>query len=46
MNEFKQNPDSWMHVDSIIEHSKNVHTNFFALSILEDAINVYLTCVF
>ena len=40
INEFKQNPQAWLYADTILEMSNSPNTKFFALSILEDAINV------
>ena len=40
INEFKQNPQAWLYADTILELSTSPNTKFFALSILEDAINV------
>lgn len=38
LTEFKENPDSWVQVDAILEFSTNPKTKFFALQILENLI--------
>ena len=35
MTKFRENPDAWTQVDSILEFSSNQYTKFFALQILE-----------
>lgn len=35
---FKENPDSWTRVDSILEHSSLLETKYFGLQILEQLI--------
>ena len=35
MAKFRENPDAWTQVDSILEFSNNQYTKFFALQILE-----------
>ena len=40
LNEFKSNPDAWMCVDKILSESKNPHSKFLALQILDEAVNV------
>lgn len=44
LKNFKALPDSWLHTDAIIEYSTNPNSKFIALSILEEAINVFLVC--
>eukprot|EP01132_Coremiostelium_polycephalum_P002416 gene2416-2983_t len=38
LTQFKEHPDSWMRVDSILERSQNPQTKFFGLVILEQLI--------
>jgi exportin-1 len=40
LNKFKSNPDSWLVVDRILQQALNPNTKFFALQILEEAVNV------
>jgi hypothetical protein len=40
LNKFKSNPDSWLVVDRILQQASNPNTKFFALQILEEAVNV------
>jgi len=39
LNKFKSNPDSWLVVDRILQQASNPNTKFFALQILEEAVN-------
>lgn len=39
LNKFKSNPDSWLVVDRILQQALNPNTKFFALQILEEAVN-------
>lgn len=50
MNQFKQHPDAWTHVDKILEKAQNPNTKFYALQILDEAVNVstnkkLMTCI-
>jgi exportin-1 len=38
MHQFKEHPQSWTRVDTILEYSQNPQTKYFALQILEDLI--------
>jgi len=38
LTQLKENPDSWMKVDAILQYSKNQETKYFALQILENLI--------
>ncbi|EGG16820.1 exportin 1 [Cavenderia fasciculata] len=38
LGQFQEHPDSWMKVDSILEHSRSQETKFYALLILESLI--------
>jgi exportin-1 len=38
LTQFKEHPAAWTRVDTILEHSQNDFTRFFALSILSDLI--------
>jgi exportin-1 len=38
LTQFKEHPSSWTRVDTILEHSQNEYTRFFALAILSDLI--------
>lgn len=38
LTEFQDHPDAWSRVDTILEYSKNMHTKFYALGILESVI--------
>jgi exportin-1 len=38
LTQLKENPDSWMKVDAILQFSKNQETKYFALQILENLI--------
>lgn len=38
LTQLKENPDSWMRVDAILQFSKNQETKYFALQILENLI--------
>jgi len=40
LNQFKQNPDAWTLVDKILDKAAYPHTKFFALQILDEAVNV------
>jgi exportin-1 len=40
LNKFKANPDSWLVVDRILQTAQNPNTKFFALQILDEAVNV------
>ena len=40
MNQFKLHKDAWMTVDKILELSQDPNTRFFALTILDEAVNV------
>ena len=40
MNQFKQHQDAWMVVDKILDQSPDLNTKFFALTILDEAVNV------
>jgi len=39
LNQFKAYTDAWTYVDRIIENSQNPNSKFFALSILDEAVN-------
>lgn len=39
MNQFKEHPDSWQCVDKVLDQSQNPDTKFFALQILDQAVN-------
>ena len=43
MNDFKLNPDAWMVVDKILDMSPDLNAKFFALTILDEAVNVSIT---
>lgn len=38
LTQLKENPDSWMKVDAMLQYSKNQETKYFALQILENLI--------
>uniref|UniRef100_A0A6G1SHJ7 Exportin-1 n=1 Tax=Aceria tosichella TaxID=561515 RepID=A0A6G1SHJ7_9ACAR len=38
LTQLKENPDSWMKVDAILQYAKNQETKYFALQILENLI--------
>jgi len=38
LTQFKDSPSAWTRVDTILEHSQNNHTRFFAVTILSDLI--------
>lgn len=40
LNQFKEHPDAWINVDKILDNTKNPNTKFYALQILDDAVNV------
>ena len=40
LNEYKANENSWMSVDKILEYCPDNNAKFFALQILDEAINV------
>ena len=40
LNKFKSNPDSWLVVDRILQQANDPNTKFFALQILDEAVNV------
>ena len=40
MNSFKMSPDAWTYVDKILENASSPHTKFYALQILDEAVNV------
>ena len=40
LNQFKSYPDAWTIVDQILEKSQNANTKFYALQILDEAVNV------
>lgn len=40
MNQFKQHPDAWTLVDKILDKAQNANTKFYALQILDEAVNV------
>jgi hypothetical protein len=40
LNQFKQHPDAWTHVDKILEKAQSPNTKFYALQILDEAVNV------
>lgn len=40
LNQFKGSEQAWMCVDKIIEHATDNNVKFFALQILDEAINV------
>ena len=42
LNQFKGNEQAWLCVDKIIEHATDNNVKFFALQILDEAINVSL----
>lgn len=42
LNQFKSHPDAWTLVDKIIDGSTDPNTKFYALSILDDAVNVII----
>ena len=41
LNEYMELPNSWLIVDKVLDNSPNPNTKFYALSLLEKAINVY-----
>lgn len=43
LNQFKEHQNAWQVVDKILDHSKEPNTKFFALQILDEAVNVNLT---
>ncbi len=38
LTSFKEHPESWIRVDTILEYSQNGNTKYFALQILESVI--------
>lgn len=40
MNQFKSHPDAWTYVDKILDKAQSPHTKFYALQILDEAVNV------
>ena len=40
LNQYKGNEQAWMTVDKIMEHATDNNVKFFALQILDEAINV------
>jgi hypothetical protein len=46
MNGFKEHPDAWIHVDKILDKAQSPNTKFFALQILDEAVNVSLALIF
>ena len=40
LNQFKSYPESWLVVDRILQQAQNPNTKFFALQILDEAVNV------
>lgn len=44
LNQFKGNDQAWMTVDKILELSQDNNVKFFALQILDEAINVSCAC--
>lgn len=40
MNGFKEHPEAWTHVDKILDKAQSPNTKFFALQILDEAVNV------
>jgi exportin-1 len=38
LTQLKEHPSAWTRVDTILEHSQNNHTRFFAITILSDLI--------
>lgn len=43
LNEYKGNQNAWMTVDKILELCQDNNAKFFALQILDEAINVSIT---
>lgn len=40
LNQFKAYPDAWLVVDRILQVAQNPNTKFYALQILDEAVNV------
>lgn len=43
LNQFKEHPDAWINVDKILDKAPSPNTKFYALQILDEAVNVSLT---
>lgn len=40
LNQFKEHPDAWINVDKILDKAPSPNTKFYALQILDEAVNV------